>query len=170
MTDGRMVEEVEPAELDAALADTVMGWYGEYHVDDQGWWTDEEGNRLRKQVNWRPCSDLNGAWDVQDRLREEGWRLTLVSPGGVIGGTYLSTEDPWEAILFRPEGNREIKENGESAPHAIARAALRHGNDAQRFSVPKADLSSNSFNARIGTRVFDFISVKYVQMVQIGTI
>lgn len=120
----KSADERKGKALDAALAERIMGW----SVDQEGkkaeWWTDAEGKRVRLREGWCPSSEIGDAWSIHDRLSELGWSLTLIAPGGALGPNYLSDRDPWEAILFRTERNREVKAEADSAPLAISRAAL----------------------------------------------
>lgn len=125
MTEGRMVEELKPDELDAAVATEVMGWYAEYHAKDKEWWTDEDGNRVRRQKDWSPSTNIDHARMVEERLQEQGWHLSLESRVAVLSEAERASGPPWIVRCVDSDTGEQIREGGETAPQAISRAALR---------------------------------------------
>lgn len=125
-----MIEDVPASELsgqnlDAEVAEQVMGWYVEYHAEDEEWWTDEDGNRLRRQEEWSPSSDISNAREVREKLREQGWDLSIESRVAVVSEAKHASGPPWEASFIHPDGKLEARGRGDTAPEAICRAALR---------------------------------------------
>jgi len=64
-------------ELDALIAEKVMGWTPCYHDDDVVVaWRDENGyekfftDPTQSDNEWSPSTDMNDAWVVVERLRE----------------------------------------------------------------------------------------------------
>ncbi len=103
-------------ELDALVAEKVMGWHhtgsdDRYPVDDKG----------RSQLYVPDYStDIGAAWAVVERMRELDWRMLLEN--------WVSSSDAY-AAFFHPQdryryGNH-IGVTDDTAPLAICRAALR---------------------------------------------
>lgn len=89
-------ESLERALIDA-VAREVMGWNA---------WREE----------WTPVRDLQHAWEVVEKLREDRIRLELTDEG------VRADRDWWRATFFRH--GKVAQAQGETPAEAICRAAL----------------------------------------------
>lgn len=111
-------------ELDALVAERVMGWYlkGRRWIDPErrefaGFTTEPQydPNSDRDHPLWEPSSDMASAWEVVEKMRPD-WR-------------FLFQETPgrrWRAV-FSSHSERDLAkmEDADSAPEAICKAALQ---------------------------------------------
>src|ERR1700730_7244688 len=110
------VDELEPGcELDASIAEKVMGWSiavdYDYHPPQINWC---ERGEFRALVNcpqqlkvlptWSPSTDIAAAWLVVEKLREGGFGFDLFDrPRG------------WRAVVLNRHEKREIVADAETA-------------------------------------------------------
>jgi hypothetical protein len=92
-------------ELDALVAEKVMGWFLD---SDIGYWRNESG-LCKRQDKWSPSEDISAAWEV---VEEMGDCLHLRQHG---------EQGEWEAWFC---GYPNSKAHGETAPEAICKASL----------------------------------------------
>jgi hypothetical protein len=112
------------ADLDARVAELVMGWRlertggaGKYR--DAMRWVDANGTVVHvADWHWRPSSDIAEAFLVVEKLRKDGWDLTFGTNSGgwwIVGST--------EADGGRAEESEEYA-TPQPFPLAVARFAV----------------------------------------------
>jgi len=96
-------------ELDAEVALAVMG-FKEITIVGKHYFTDPIDTSLKIY-----SSDLNAAWEVVERFKNEGYLFSLKN---LVGGKYEFTLTDWgrKCDVFSRQG--------ETAPEAICKAAL----------------------------------------------
>ena len=117
-----MTDHVAGRELDALVAEKVMGWkvdnehpYTTYYdgIDFMG------SNCEDDQAYWSPSTDIAAAWQVVEKMRERGYD-TCVSNGE------RPPPNVWEAEIYvYPGGLGGGCEKADTAPLAICLAALK---------------------------------------------
>lgn len=62
------IRALADAQLDAAIAEEVMGWHLETH---RIWniWVDDKGKWMYSIELWHPTRDLNQAWEAQETMK-----------------------------------------------------------------------------------------------------
>ena len=109
--------DMKPAEIDALVAERVMGW----RQDTYGFWRDgPAGAESFVHQEWSPSTSIADAWEVVERMAELNFRVSLCQ---------LTRDPHW---LVRFEDAITEKTCGEfwssspvAAPLAICIAALR---------------------------------------------
>lgn len=114
-------------ELDALVAEHVMGWRCEEAASGDRWidpvggthWTWTEASMLAG-ICFRPSTRIGNAWQVVGRMRELGWRVQIRATDAVEvivsrGGPFVSPGPDYEAY----------EADEEDAPLAITLASLR---------------------------------------------
>jgi len=128
-------------EIDALVAEKVMGWTLERYEDgrpaktpadyadaanNDGWsWHGQPGDS--EAYTWKPSTDIAAAWQVVEKMRAEGWSVQLRS----------NVYDPfWDCDAVRGYASTGIKHSGTAIEpaRAICLAALR----AKGIEVPDA--------------------------------
>lgn len=117
-------------ELDALVAEKVMGWH---RSGDDLWaqWLKEDGSETWYYVqaptldtacrDWEPSRDIRAAWEVVLAVWDRGLGWMLVAPN--------HDGSKWEAYQATscadPDFGDWCVPNGQTAPHAICLAALK---------------------------------------------
>jgi len=113
-------------ELDALVAEKVMGWRKRYPNDPQlvWYWADATGLFERAKQTWRPSTSIAAAWDVVERMRQLGWTVSLLNRNRKEDQTEFWYCDfrPHTAIV--PQDSLWV-DHIPTAPYAICLAALR---------------------------------------------
>ena len=115
-------------ELDALVAEKVMGWYSNELVwcdkgGSVGYWVSDEV-RFREGGHWpafHPSTDIKAAWEVVENLKSlsgiGGWFSIEVPSGDIVRAGFQSH--------LGHAGEWRHRSNATSAPLAICRAALK---------------------------------------------
>jgi len=123
-------------ELDALVAETVMGWkrmrWKDFQSDTRESltysWHDSDGKMTENAEDcddyyspsfaWSPSTDIEAAWQVVERLWDENPHVQFeLRHQGTAGG--------WMARFPAPVLANYVEAKGKTAPHAICLAALR---------------------------------------------
>lgn len=113
MTPGQIDQLAAGAELDALIAEKVMGWKNE----GRGWINAEGKYTALVEYCFSTC--ISGTWEVVEKLKP--LRLHLIDRTD-----YEAGENCWEAYLLDTKyGPHHPHSKGETAPLAICRAALK---------------------------------------------
>lgn len=120
-------------ELDALVAEKVMGWV-HYDSGKDDWWTDHAGNKIEPISDWEPSVDIVAAWDVIKQLGRLDFRIRIsIDFDGDCDEIVLEAGDcncphqkPYDAF----DGHgwtliEHIAESVQKVPHAICLAALK---------------------------------------------
>ena len=120
-----MIRAVPGPEMDAAVAEHVMGWI--YHppsADTEGvaWWEVPEGDPTRDRfgsADWPPCysTDIAAAWPVLEKLRLKYTTVKIFAQNGwsvALGLIHADGGEVWTVLVNAP-----------TAPLAICKAALK---------------------------------------------
>ena len=100
-------------QINHLVANKIMGWTISDVEDDWGlcWITDEDGNHIMDERVWRPCKDMNQAFESVKRLLKMGFnRIELTveyqfqEDSHILWRAYIdrSTSRCWESILPNP--------------------------------------------------------------------
>lgn len=97
-------------ELDALVAEKVMGWRAD-GIGDDGYFWKGAGSDGWHSDNWKPSTDIAAAWAVVEKMAtaEDEFRLAKFK------------DNPWGCTFRYFEGDRS---SGDTAPEAICLAAL----------------------------------------------
>ena len=130
-------------ELDALIAEKVMGWHRKTENEIYPYWYDEIGlvTKLAEDIPswsdgfanyaWSPSTNISSAWEVVEKFRkgnfflritptEEGYRVTACSDEGLPLAFDKKTGDyDWDSKYS------EAYADAPTAPLAICRAALK---------------------------------------------
>ena len=100
-------------ELDAAIAEKVMGWPA-YDYGFDVVFTLPDGN-VKRLENWEPSTSIFNAFEVVEAMRKNGERFLSLS---------ITDDDieQWKCLYY--DGMQRAYAFGETAPHAICLAAL----------------------------------------------
>jgi hypothetical protein len=110
-------------ELDALIAEQVMGWTKRSIPDEivgpEWYWCSEAGPK-QLVSSWRPSTEIHWAWMVVERLRGQHCCTKLYSDHGYV----------WECTLIKEfddphAGEQPLFGQAETAPLAICLAALK---------------------------------------------
>lgn len=117
------VDDMEAGtELDALIAEKVMGWT-KYVYEKEGTthteWTEARSVGTRYHADFHPSTDISTAWDVVEELARRGYDL------GRVGKEF--GEGQYIAQFFHGKTYGQACEHarGETAPLAICRAAFK---------------------------------------------
>lgn len=130
-------------EMDRLVAEKVMGWrdmsWAERYPNDaedtgfmpRQWYGPLPDGRLVGLYNvsehdhdspnslWRPSVNIAHAWELMEKVRNDGWHVVVVTCDGCEPGS----DGPWAVdIVRRNQGAIAVHAN--TAPLAICRAAL----------------------------------------------
>jgi hypothetical protein len=115
-------------ELDALVAEKVMGWRLEERGYGATFWVDENGKVKRAAEPcsidfcscevFSPSTDISDAWEVVEKLRDLGFHVGIKTPPKVKSCSY------W-VCLENFYAGKSFTEYGETAPLAICMAALK---------------------------------------------
>jgi hypothetical protein len=112
------IEKLEGRQLDAAVAERVMGADKEKEIDlamlDPSGVIDSFRDTIWANILPHYSTDIAAAWRVVEKLREEGWQVVI----NVL-------DDGAEVAVTRHEMAGHLYEFADTAPLAISRAALR---------------------------------------------
>lgn len=106
-------------ELDALIAEKVMGWTP--HCQNPAHYVEVANSTSEMSViqevvaYWRPSTDIAAAWQVVEKLRAAGWFYSLSD----------AVEIPEYIVMFYQPDSPDAQAMDESAPLAICRAALK---------------------------------------------
>lgn len=110
-------EHIYGRELDALIAERVMGWRT-HKIAEAVWYMPSESNSITKE-KWRPSTDIAAAMRVVEKMRERGISFeasyTKWSDGNWRWGVEFQSDDHTQ------DGNHY----GTSLPESICRAALK---------------------------------------------
>jgi hypothetical protein len=135
MTEADIREMPAGPEMDALVAELVMGWRpyenGRQYCDlSCGLPADRDVDDFIHYScsyeipdDWSPSTDIAAAWLVIDKMRAAGWWWKLESFGGPTGGWSVVYE-AWTDHMDNPELTRRIIWRAETVPLSICRAAL----------------------------------------------
>lgn len=138
-------------ELDAAVAEKVMGWRltwldRSYHSAGEGWsqrpvdsksecrhdpiayWTDAKDRSLNEVSEWEPSSDISDAVEVVEKMREQGWSFACTLYEGKL---------PYASFCKRTAASSRNAE-ASTLPEAICRAALEAVKKSTEIAVSDA--------------------------------
>lgn len=91
-----MTESTAGRELDALIAEKVMGWkLSKQQVSADAWddvWRNEDNRLMAYCRKWKPSIDISAAWRVVEKLKE-GYRVSIHSWG-----------DGWQCALEIKDG------------------------------------------------------------------
>lgn len=109
-------------ELDAKVAEKVMGWERRFNCDGNDGWRDADGNVVALVNMFEPSTSVAQAFNfVVEKMRErlgKGWSFTADTNDGFDSGP------EWRAIFSR-FGPKSYQAESDSLPEAICLAALR---------------------------------------------
>lgn len=118
-----MIDLPAGRELDALIAEKVMGW-APVHDGLNFRWADggDYEKRHRYVCDWSPSTDIAAAWQVVERMDSLGWYLTIdrLSSGERV--RFWRCE--WMRYTEENEKCGDCWEDADTAPLAICRAAL----------------------------------------------
>lgn len=122
-----MSEQLTGRELDAAVAERVMGWW---LCDDDGTWRGSDGSAIGGsgafqafEEEWSPSTDIAAAWLVVSAMADKGWSARVESPALVSRDVRCMFSIPHEDEEFG-QITAEVEAYAITAPEAICRAAL----------------------------------------------
>lgn len=98
-------------ELDALVAEKVMGWHKGAELSSA--WFDSRHNFVHWK-EWCPTVDIKAAWEVVEKMREEGTDVDIYWSG-----------NEWIVTLGENPGGSPDGATSDTAPRAICLAALR---------------------------------------------
>ena len=118
-----MLEILPSAELDALIAERVMGWVRREHptaLDPaMRWdWVDTDG-KLQQYGYWSPSTEPYYAWQVITHLnqRDPSWRVQLTQVG--------YPPRAWRCIAFQGALSEGVTVQADTAMRAVCLAALQ---------------------------------------------
>jgi hypothetical protein len=112
MKDGEL--EAGP-ELDAIIAEKVMGWEpGKIENGLALWWETDQGTKYPHDAPF--STDISSAWEVVEFLRKEGFDFDSFSSSTRI-------QAGWSDVVFMSQLD-EFSARAETLPLAVCRAAL----------------------------------------------
>lgn len=101
-------------ELDAAVAERVMGWRTST-ISPNVWHSEAEHNSFHKD-KFRPSGSIEAAMQVVEKMVADGWDVYLMNSDDFVEGQ-------WECEFSgKPNGATYVRK---SLPEAICRAALK---------------------------------------------
>jgi hypothetical protein len=112
------IMSMEPGrELDALVAEKVMGWI-KYIQLDVSWWSDsdylnDDGIDLMV-CDFKPSTNLQQAFEVVEKMRERGWYEIRIS----------ILQDVVAISMWQDDNTCRIEAEAETIPLAICRASL----------------------------------------------
>lgn len=102
-------------ELDALVAEKVLGWSKGYEDDGTPYWATGD---TAMSGDWPPSTDVAEAWEVVEDLVSQGFDLDLSST--ILSPDFMAVS--WGATFSRSITRAKV--TGETAPEAICKAAL----------------------------------------------
>lgn len=108
-------------EMDALVAEKVMGWH---RLSFSKCWISGASKKERRIELWSPSTDISGAWEVVEKMREKGfiWSINYRNP--VMSDLkYMPYVGFWNYTNGKPykQGHSDATE----VPLAVCRAALK---------------------------------------------
>jgi hypothetical protein len=105
-------------ELDALVAEKVMGWRKEATLPEYFFWKDVENGELKYHIDdWKPSTNIKYAWEVVEKLHDSGFYFTIKSPPRGKSDSYWVCIDDFY-------GKKYYTAHGVTAPLTICLAAL----------------------------------------------
>lgn len=106
-------------ELDALIAEKVMGWHREFVTDpssNYSFWNyvDADGRGMYTPEEWEPSTSISAAWEVVEKLQTLGIKCWMKNYIAIPG---------WHCVVIG--GDFEFEEAADTAPLAICLAALK---------------------------------------------
>jgi len=110
--------DLNPAEINALIAEKVMGWVLRRKNGYQSWHEEDSVGSVRKTLvyKWRPSTSIADAWKVVEKMREIGF---ILGTGETFGKPCMWFRDGYE------DDCRYGYADGPSDPMNICLAALR---------------------------------------------
>jgi len=108
-------------ELDALVAEKVMGWKKVKWLGDYDW-RDKDGEQPYTVRAWNPSTDIAAAWQVVEKIQERQGRDRFI----IYLSSYWGTNSwVYKCEFIMETVNKSVDGFADTAPLAICLAALR---------------------------------------------
>jgi hypothetical protein len=122
MTKDEILNMQADRELDALVAEKVMGWVAEVGLNDRAYWVNKNDQRryfVEGWDHWNPSERISHAWQVVEKMKQD-------NPEWFIDVKWHAFDKKWSVVItdMHVGYNNVLRAYGRTAPLAICRAAL----------------------------------------------